>query len=91
MVVDFNRFVEGLSKCELSRIQNDCLKASNRCPQSINSRLAPENLDMKVLDFWCSERVLFHSGYKVYLEQSTLTTLIEYRAYKEIVLSKSIK
>lgn len=90
MVVDFNKFVDGLSKRELSIIQNDCLQASNRCPQSINSMLSPNKLDMKVLDFWCSEEILFHSGYKVYLKESTLITLIEYRAYKVILLSKLI-
>jgi hypothetical protein len=88
MVVDFKKFVDGLSKSELSIIQNDCLQASNRCPQSLNSRLSPQKLDMEVLDFWCSEEILFHSGYKVYLKESTLITLIEYRAYKVILLSK---
>lgn len=82
MIVDFTKFEQGLSKEELNIIKHDCLQDSNRCPQSIDSRYSPKCLNMKILDYWCRNEVLFSSGYKEYLKQSTLDILIKYRAYK---------
>lgn len=86
MIIDFTKFEQGLSKEELNDIKHDCLQASNRCPQSLESSYSPKCLNMKILDYWCDNGLLFDRGYKSYLKQSTLDVLIRYRAYK-IILS----
>lgn len=85
MIIDFSKFVDGLSKCELSNIQNDCLIASNKCPQSIDSTYCPKKMTEEVLYYWCNNSVLFEFGYKEYLSKKTLETLLLYRAYLEVV------
>ena len=86
MIIDFSKFVDGLPKCELSNIQQDCLQASNRCPQSIDSTYCPKKMTEEVLYYWCSNSVLFKCGYKKHLSKTTLETLLLYRAYLEVVM-----
>ena len=85
MIIDFTKFEQGLSKEELNSIKQDCLQASNKCPQSLETQYSPKCLNMKILDYWCNNELLFNKGYKEYLKQSTLDTLIKYKAYKMIL------
>jgi hypothetical protein len=86
MIIDFSKFIDGLSKCELSNIQQDCLQASSRCPQSIASRDCPEKMTEEVLYYWCYNEVLFDAKYAKHLSKTTLETLLLYRAYLEVVM-----